>query len=227
MADELGQLITSRLAAVADPTAAGAMQRYLKTEMDFFGVRAPTVQRIVREAVRETGVSRWEDLLDEARKLWDGAQCREQWYAAQQLTAYRSCRGRLEFLDLFEDMVVDGAWWDIVDNCHRRFAHLLAHHREQMDPLLRRWAVDPNHWKRRIAIITQLSSKEDTDVGLLEAAIYPNMAEQDFFLRKAIGWALREYAKTDPTWVRSFVASHRSELSGLSQREALKHLRIR
>ncbi|MGP9617098.1 DNA alkylation repair protein [Arthrobacter sp. AOP36-A1-22] len=227
MGTGLGELIISRLAAAADPVAADAMQHYMKTDMEFFGVRAPVVQRIVRDSVRESGVGRWEELLGSARGLWEGARYREQWYAAQQLTGYRSCRGRLEFLDLFEDMVVDGAWWDIVDQYHRRFADLLAQHRGQVDPLVRAWAVDPNHWKRRLAIITQLSAKEATDVGLLEAAIVANMNEQDFFLRKAIGWALREYAKTDPAWVRAFVAGHRQELSGLSQREALKHLRIR
>lgn len=203
------------------------MQSYMKSEMPFFGVRAPIVQRIVRDAVREAGVSRWEDLLDDARELWEGAQYREQWYAAQQLTGYRQCLGRLEFLDLLEAMVVDGAWWDIVDNCHRRFAALLHEHRNTIDPLLRSWAVHPNHWKRRTAIIAQLSSKEGTDVELLEAAIVPNMREQDFFLRKGIGWALREYAKTDPVWVAGFVHVHQGELSGLSRREALKHLQIR
>lgn len=223
----LGPLITSKLAAVADQATARSVQGYMKTEMEFFGVRAPTVQRIVRDAVRETGVSRWEDLLTSADLLREGARYREQWYAAQQLTGYRSCRGRLEFLGLLEDMVVDGAWWDIVDNFHLRFARLLSHHRGRIDPLLRDWAVGPNHWKRRIAIIAQISAKEATDVTLLEAVILPNMTESDFFLRKAIGWSLREYAKTDPTWVRAFVASHHGELSGLSQREALKHLRIR
>ncbi|WP_417235561.1 DNA alkylation repair protein [Arthrobacter sp.] len=223
----LAALITADLAAAADPGTAVGMQRYMKTTMPFLGVRAPAAQRIVREAVRTAGATGWEDLLREATHLWDAATHREHWYAAQQLTGYGSCSGRLEFLDLYERMVIDGAWWDIVDNCHRRFGRLLRTHPDRLDPLLRSWALDPNHWKRRTAIIAQLSSKSATDVGLLEAAILPNMSETDFFLRKGIGWALREYAKTDAEWVRNFVGDHSGELSGLSQREALKHLQLR
>jgi Predicted DNA alkylation repair enzyme len=224
---QLSERITRDLAAAADPEAAIAMQRYMKTTMPFLGVRAPVAQRIVREAVRAEGNTDWRFLLAEADHLWESATHREQWYAAQQLTGYRSCEGRIEFLDLYERMVVDGAWWDIVDNCHRRFGMLLRDHRRHLDPLLRTWAAEPNHWKRRTAIIAQLSAKTETDLALLEAAILPNMAETDFFLRKGIGWALREYAKTDAQWVITFVEAHSHELSGLSRREALKNLHIR
>lgn len=226
MTPTLPELITTRLAAAGDPQAAADMQRYMKSDMPFFGVRAPAAQRIVREAVRETGITGWEDLLADARHLWETAGHREQWYAAQQLTGYRPCDGRLEFLDLYERMVVDGAWWDIVDNCHRRFGMLLRRHPESVEPLLRAWALNPNRWKRRTAIIAQLGAKTTTDVDLLEAVILPNMAEKDFFLRKGIGWALREYAKTDPAWVGAFVANHGGELSGLSRREALRNLPV-
>lgn len=223
----LSGLIAQRLAAAGEPGTAADMQRYMKTAMPFLGVRAPIAQRIVRETVREVGTTRWEDFHAAAQDLWEAAGHREQWYAAQQLTGYRACSGRIELLPLYERMVVDGAWWDIVDNCHRRFGALLREHRDQIDPLLRSWAVDPNPWKRRSAIIAQLSAKADTDVGLLEAAIVPNLEERDFFLRKAIGWALREYAKTDPEWVRAFVARNEAQLSGLSRREALKNLAVR
>ncbi|WP_372699091.1 DNA alkylation repair protein [Arthrobacter sp. JSM 101049] len=227
MTSTLPVLITQRLAAAGDPGTAADMQRYMKTRMPFLGVRAPIAQRIVRETVRELGTTRWEDFHSAAQELWESAGHREQWYAAQQLTGYRSCSGRLEFLDLYERMVLDGAWWDIVDNCHRRFGGLLREHPDHVDPLLRSWAIHPNHWKRRSAIIAQLGAKADTDVALLEAAILPNLVERDFFLRKAIGWALREYAKTDPEWVRTFVARHEPRLSGLSRREALKNLPVR
>lgn len=223
----LPDLITARLAAADDPATALDMQRYMKTEMPYFGVRAPVAQRIVRGAVRDYGTTDWEALLAAADQLWESASHREQWYAAQQLTGYPQCDGRLEFLDLYERMVIDGAWWDIVDNCHRRFGSLLRHHPGRLDPLLRQWARHPNHWKRRTAIIAQLSAKTATDRELLEAAILPNMSEKDFFLRKGIGWALREYAKTDAEWVMRFVADHEAELSGLSRREALKSLPVR
>lgn len=227
MTASLSQLISRRLAAAGNPGTALDMQRYMKTQMPFLGVRAPIAQRIVRETVCDTGTSRCEDLHAAAEDLWASAGHREQWYAAQQLTGYRACSGRIELLDLYDCMVVDGAWWDIVDNCHRRFGALLREHPDRMAPLLRSWAIHPNHWKRRSAIIAQLSAKADTDVGLLEDAILANLAERDFFLRKAIGWALREYAKTDAQWVGTFVARHEAQMSGLSRREALKNLPVR
>ena len=86
------------------------------------------------------------------------------------------------------------------------------------------WAGDADMWKRRSAILCQLGAKADTDLALLEAAIAPSLGSKEFFLRKAIGWALRQYARTDPVWVARYVAAHEGELSPLSKREALKHI---
>ena len=89
---------------------------------------------------------------------------------------------------------------------------------------MRAWSTDSNLWKRRISIICQLSLKGDTDLELLYANIEPNLSDREFFIRKAIGWALRQYAWTDPKEVARYVAAHESELSGLSRREALKNI---
>lgn len=93
-----------------------------------------------------------------------------------------------------------------------------------MTRLMLEWAVDTDMWKRRSAIICQLGAKAETDLDLLEAAIVPSLGSKEFFLRKAIGWALRQYARTDPAWVARYVAVHETELSPLSRREALKHI---
>jgi 3-methyladenine DNA glycosylase AlkD len=87
---------------------------------------------------------------------------------------------------------------------------------------VRRWALDADRWRRRAAVICQIGAKDDTDTALLADVIVANLADPDFFLRKGIGWALRQHARLDPDWVRTFVATH--ELSPLSRREALKHL---
>ena len=92
-------------------------------------------------------------------------------------------------------------------------------------PLVRAWADDPDPWIRRIAIISQVGRKQRVDAALLAAAIVPSLDDPEFFLRKAIGWALRQHARVDPDWVRAFVAEHGDEMSRLSRREALKHLR--
>jgi len=88
---------------------------------------------------------------------------------------------------------------------------------------MREWADDEHLWLRRSAVICQVGAKERTDPVLLADVIEPNLSDRDFFVRKAIGWALRDYARTRPEWVKTFVSSHES-LSGLSRREALKHL---
>ena len=89
---------------------------------------------------------------------------------------------------------------------------------------MRAWSADSNLWKRRVSIICQLSFKRDTDLELLYANIEPNLGDREFFIRKAIGWALRQYAHTDPHEVTRYVRAHEAQLSGLSRREALKNL---
>jgi 3-methyladenine DNA glycosylase AlkD len=94
-----------------------------------------------------------------------------------------------------------------------------------MRPLMRAWSTDEHLWRRRVSIICQISFKQETDLVLLYANIEPNLGDRDFFIRKAIGWALRAYAWTDPKEVARYVHAHESELSGLSRREALKNIR--
>jgi 3-methyladenine DNA glycosylase AlkD len=101
---------------------------------------------------------------------------------------------------------------------------LLQAHRPELDRILRAWSKDPDMWIRRSAITAQLAAKAATDPELLASVIEANLSDPEFFIRKAIGWALREYAKTDPAWVREFVDRHGTELSPLSRREALKNL---
>jgi 3-methyladenine DNA glycosylase AlkD len=93
-----------------------------------------------------------------------------------------------------------------------------------VQPVIREWSERPERWLRRASIICQLDAKASTDLTLLTDVIEANLADREFFIRKAIGWALRQYARTDPDWVREFVAAHRDTLSPLSYREAIKHL---
>jgi 3-methyladenine DNA glycosylase AlkD len=122
-------------------------------------------------------------------------------------------------------MVVTGAWWDVVDAVA---AHLLGELLRKETRTMRReilaWARCGDLWKRRSAILCQLGSRERTDVALLHACIGPSLDSREFFLRKAIGWALRQHARTDPVGVRRYVAENADRLSGLSRREATKHL---
>lgn len=120
------------------------------------------------------------------------------------------------------ELIVTGAWWDYVDELAHRVGDLLLSWPAEVRPVLRAWTRSDDRWLRRACIICQLGTRDRADLELLATAIESATGEHDFFLRKAIGWALRDYARTDPAWVRSFAETH--ELSPLSRREALKHL---
>ena len=118
-----------------------------------------------------------------------------------------------------------GAWWDVVDDVATHLVgDVLSHHRPAATPVIRAWATGEDLWLRRTAVICQVGHKADTDVELLRLAIEANVDDPSFWLRKAIGWALRQHARTDPDWVRAEVDRLGDRLSGLSRREALKHL---
>ncbi len=159
--------------------------------------------------------------------LFDEATHREEWYAALMLVAHRRHRPLLtaDALPMLEHVIVTGAWWDVVDDASHRVGDVLLCDVVSTEPVIDGWIGSGHLWLRRAAIICQLGHRDRTDALLLARAIEPAMAEREFFLRKAIGWALREYAKTDADWVRRFVVDHETELSTLSRREALKHLR--
>ena len=213
--------IRDALRAAADPALAPGQQAYMKSAMPFLGVRVPEARRLATEAARSIGDP---DLLREAAlELWRHAAYREERYAAQALMALKPLRGRLDLLEVHEEMIRTGAWWDHVDEVAHRLADLLDVHPAELSVELRVWADDEDLWIRRAAIIAQLGRRDRVDRALLTDAIEANFADPEFFLRKAIGWALRDCARTDPDWVRAFVDAHPG-LSPLSRREALKHL---
>ncbi|MGN6299935.1 MAG: DNA alkylation repair protein [Angustibacter sp.] len=226
-ADAPGVLVTAireRLRELAEPDRAPAMQAYMKSTLPFLGVRVPLVRSAVRDVAREHPPSDLAALHRAAATLWREAVVREERYAATGLTGLPLARGRLELLPLHHEMVVSGAWWDHVDEVAHRVGATLLARPDVVAPLLRSWARDDDLWLRRCAIISQLGLRERTDVDLLTDAVDVNLTDREFFVRKAIGWALREYARTDPEWVRGFVAARHHALSPRSRREALKHL---
>jgi 3-methyladenine DNA glycosylase AlkD len=161
------------------------------------------------------------------RTLWDQASYREERYAALELVAYKRYAPfrTLAALQLYEYLITSGAWWDLVDGlATHEVGELLRRCPAEMRPRLLGWSRHTDLWLRRTSIICQVGFKAATDQALLYACIEPNLGEREFFLRKAIGWALREYAKANPEAVRQYVAEHADRLSGLSRREALKHL---
>ena len=203
----------------ADPARAPGQQAYMKSVMPFLGVSVPDARRIAR--TETAGEEDAAVLVATATQLWDAASHREERYAAMAVLAVPALRGDLRVLPLVEHMVRTGRWWDYTDELAHRVADRLDEGPAGAADVVRAWSRDENLWMRRIAILSQLGRRQRVDRMLLTDTIEPNLADPDFFIRKAIGWALREYARVEPDWVRDFAASR--ALSPLSRREALKH----
>lgn len=197
----------------------------MKSTMPFYGLVLPEVRAITRRVFdgTELDCAGWRDAILE---LWRGARRREERYAALYLLRLEKHRACLtaDAMPMLEELVVSGAWWDFVDETAGAIGQVLRRHPERMKPLMRQWSTDTNMWKRRVSIICQLGFKRDTDLDLLYANIEPNLGDREFFIRKAIGWALRQHAWTDPDEVARYVRAHEAQLSPLSKREALKNI---
>ena len=220
--------VRAALASQADPVKAPQMQAYMKSAMPYYGVAAPAQRRIWREVFTAHAIDSCDELRAVALELWRSADFREERYAAIALTdlkRHATCQ-RMPAVPMYEEMIVTGAWWDYVDAlATHHLGDILRHEPRRMKPLMRRWATARDSmWKRRAAILCQIRCKRDTDLELLYACIEPNLSHTDFFIRKAIGWALRQYAWTDSREVKRYVARNRARLSPLSTREALKNL---
>ena len=221
------ELLHDRLAAVADPERAPAMQAYMKSAMPYLGVSSVPLRVVCKQVFADLS---WEDSAGwqaDVLAVWRGAQFREERTCAIELTGIRKARAfqTMAALPMYEEMIVTGAWWDYVDAiAGNRLNLVLKADPTGMKPAMLGWARGDDMWKRRSAILCQLNAKATTDRHFLMACIAPSLGSKEFFLRKGIGWALRQYARTDPDWVRSYVADHDAALSPLSKREALKHL---
>ena len=214
------------LRAAAVPADAGPMQAYMKSAMPYYGVKKPARVAALRPLWDTHRYADWPALEGAARAAWDGATHREERYAVLDLLE-RTPHKKLQTPDAlpcFAHLITSGAWWDYVDDvAGKKVCRVWLGAPDATSPVLRRWARTENLWLRRSAILAQLRAKERTDTALLTECIEAAIGEREFFLRKAIGWALRQYAYTDPAWVRAFVDA-RPALSPLSRREALKNL---
>ncbi|MBD2759690.1 DNA alkylation repair protein [Yimella sp. cx-573] len=229
MSADAAQLVAAVRAALVDagdPERAAAQQKYMKSSMPYYGISASALRALLKQPLSEhrlADVAEWQRAI---RMLWDEGSHREHWYAALAVARhryYKVWRTDLKSLPLYEHLVRTGRWWDVCDEtASHLIAPLLDAHRGTIEPVMRQWSRDPELWIRRVAVQSQLSLKADTDPALLGELIVPNLDDTTFWMRKAIGWSLREYSKVDPEWVRDFVAEHEARLSGLSRREALR-----
>jgi 3-methyladenine DNA glycosylase AlkD len=216
----------------ADASRAAPMQAYMKSAMPFCGIGAPLRRKLTAAVVRARPLPDQRALADTMRHLWRIARCREERYAAMELgrVGANAQLFGLRLLPVYEKMIRDGRWWDFCDDISgNAIARLLQMHPRQMKPLLRRWARGDDRWLRRAAILCQRRLKT-VDPRLLYDCILPSIGEaklaEEFFLRKGIGWALRERSYAAPDEVAAFCGQHAQRLSPLTRREALKAIAI-
>lgn len=204
----------------ANPVDAQWMVKYLREQFDFFGIKTPKRKEIIREHKRAFGL-----LPDSQKKAivtwcWQQPQ-REYQYFTMEMLRSSAKKESAEIIELYENITTTKSWWDTVDfiasnlvgTYFKRFP-------KNIQPITTRWMDSGNIWLQRTCLLFQLKYKKDLDTTLLESFIAPLATSKEFFIRKAIGWILREYSKTDPDYVRGFVS--RNNLTGLSEREAMK-----
>lgn len=221
---EVLDAVRAALRERADPARAAGAQAYMKSTLPSLGVRVPEVRRIAASAASAAPFESGDQLRATVLELWRTSTVREERYAAIDLTGSRLVARDLYMLPVYEEIIRSGAWWDFADGVSGRLCNLLQAHRPEMTDVLLGWSTDADFWVRRASITAQLKAKGSTDTTLLACVIEANLADPEFFVRKAIGWALREYAKTNPGWVADFVAGHASAISPLSRREALRRI---
>ena len=212
------------LRTASDPETATAMAAYMKSSMPFYGVTSPERRKIMKELVVAHPVETNDDYRSDVASLWSGSHREEKYLAIRWARRHRQFIA-VENIDLYQRMIIEGAWWDFVDEIAANLVgELVRTEPVAMQSMLEVWLDGADVWLRRSVIISQLKSKDVTNTDLLFEACRRNLADPEFFIRKAIGWALREHSKTDKHSVLEFVEKHRDSMSGLSLREASKYL---
>lgn len=209
--------------AAANPVAATSMEAYMRNQFPFLGIPTPQRRELLkpiiaqaRQEVKTQGVDR-----NFVEACWQALEREFQYNALDYLAALKKYLTP-EDIDWLRTLVERKSWWDTVDRLDLLVGDVLWRHPNKA--LMLSWAQDKNMWVRRVAIDHQRPRKNQTDTALLEEVLTLNFGSQEFFINKAIGWALREYSKTDPQWVADFIIRHRADMAPLSVREGGRRL---
>ncbi len=204
----------------ADPARAAPMAAYMKNRFDFLGIAKPQVKCICKPLFQ--GAAKAAVDWDFVRQCWANPHRELQYCALEYL---RAVQKNLTPQDIprLQALITDKPWWDSADVLDRIVGGIALRYPEANAVLLA-WSQSDNIWLRRVAIDHQLLRKKQTDTALLEQILRNNLVQTEFFINKAIGWALRDYSKSNPQWVRRFIEQHRSRMAKLSVREASKYL---
>jgi len=220
----LERALKAALKPLARAERAQWMRAYVRGQFEFLGIQAPELRAAVRPLLRRFAPADAAELVDEARALWAWRE-REYQYAAVELL---NCHEKLltaKDLGALLQLVETKSWWETVDSLAMVIGRVVRRERKAGGRAMDRAVRSPNLWVRRVAMIHQLGWRGETDTARLFGYAERLAPEKEFFIRKAIGWALREYSKHDAGAVRAFLESHRDALSPLTYREAEKRMR--
>ena len=207
----------------ANPVQAGPMKKYMRDQFEYLGIKSPQGSVLLREHINEHGLPPLDQLVIILRELWSLPQ-REFQYTAINLAGQLEKKVEPEFITAIEYLITTKSWWDTVDTLA---GHAVGSQFKRFpavkEKYLKKWRKSDNFWLRRTTLLFQLGYKKETDFDLMCELIKENLGSDEFFINKAIGWALRQYAHTNPTPVKKFVKDTK-ELHPLSRREALKNI---
>ena len=212
--------LVKELKALANPDDVVAMKAYMKNKFEFLGVKTLARRKLTKAFFKQQtdSVIDW-NFINEA---WKNPY-RELQYAALDYLESRKKLLTPSDLPRLKKLAQTKSWWDTIDFLDRLVGSIIARFPETKATILS-WSCDEDIWLRRLAIDHQLLRKEETDTELLEKILANNLGQTEFFINKAIGWALRDYSKTNPDWVKDFIERYRVEMAALSIREGSKYL---
>ncbi len=215
------ETVRARFRDAGDPAVAQGQMAYMKNHFEFYGLKMPVWRDLARQLHQELGIPAGEDLHELAR-LCFADEHRELHYYALQTLEKALKKQPAGFIDLLEELILTNSWWDSVDWIAKLVGLHFKRYPELIGPVTARWMDSGALWLQRVCLIFQLTYKEKTDSAMLFGFVRRVALSKEFFLQKGAGWALRQYARTNPEAVRAFV--EREKLAPLTRREAMKHL---
>ena len=197
------------------------MSKYMLNKFEYIGIKTPERRKIFKNFFKEY---KNEEKIDWefVNKCWENKYREFQYVGADYL---KNMKDKLTIDDIpkLKQLILKKSWWDTIDNLDMTIG-ALALKDSNVNKILLEWSLDENIWLRRIAIDHQLLRKEKTNTELLEKILKNNLGQAEFFINKAIGWALRDYSKTNPEWVKNFIEKNKEKMAKLSVKEASKYL---
>lgn len=215
-------VLTEIFEELAIPENATQQKAYMKGQFEFYGLKQAERRTVFSEFMKDNELPLYSNLFEHIKWLYAQPQ-REYHYCAIELAMKYRKQCDSDFMAIMEFLITTNSWWDTVDYIATKLTGVYVLKRLAVqEELISPWILSTNLWLNRVAIIHQLPYKKYTNTSFLTKAILPHAESKEFFLQKAIGWALRQYSRTDAQWVVEFVDKH--ELKPLSKREALRLL---